>query len=584
MSVNITFDTAENCANFASVANITIESGAISVTVPWGKLTMAKLSPGAVSFEKNILVRSDGTTNTASEFIMKGDPAKAEVAELVTVKADLGNGFYHIETEDGVMLYDLVEGLDPLEVDNLTFHSTASITDVEDNVTVIDPLSTDGQWARIRIASSYRPLLSSFTYYDSIVNKSTPEVYIIDSGINWGHPEFVNVQHEDFWKASKFADYGDTLGHGTSVASAVAGENVGIARNIKLFSAKITDKDTGFCTVLEIGQCIDAIIAKAIANPNVTRIVNASWATDKNTYLEAKFQALLDAGVTVIAASGNSGTDVALLTPAGMSQVLTVGAIDRYDIPAGFNNIAPSDSGLTTNYGQRLDMFAPGDNVALASINGGYVVKSGTSFAAAYVTGAAAEMASLFAAAVPNPILMNKMIDVSTTDALLLDDDRFSANENRIVHLVGAKDMQATKLDLYLGAVTPTNDHINIDVNTTVDVSNHLVLIPEESFTWSVIFEDPETESKYSSYVIIDPVTGILSVSTPDVALPAGEVIYMVRFKTIATSPSIAIESPWMFFFQVDPNADSLSTENDITRALSETNSTSIFLLQNILK
>lgn len=583
MSVKITFDTAENCAAFASLANIAVDAGETTVSVPWGKLTMAKQSAGATSFEQNVLLKGDGSSSPV-EFIMKGNPEDAAVAALINVKADLGNGFYHIETENGLALFDLVEGLDPVEVDALTFHSVTSITGVEAATTEIDPLSEDGQWARIRVASSYRPLLTSFTYYDSIVVKSTPEVFLIDSGVNWNHPEFADVVHEDFWKAPKFADYSDTVGHGTAMASAIAGINVGIARNIKLFSAKIADSATGYCSYLDVGNLIDAIIARAVANPNVTRIVNASWAVDKNTYLEAKFQALLDAGVTVIAAAGNSGTDVSLLTPAGMTQVLTVGAIDRYDIPAGFNNIAPTDSGLTTNYGQLLDMFAPGDNIVLATKEGGYMLTSGTSGAAAYVTGVAGEIASLFESSVPNPILMEKLIDVSTKDAILFDDDRFSANQNRLVHLVGAKDVQAANLDLYLGALTETNPEINLNLNTVIDTSEHLALIPDEAFVWTLEYENAEVESAYSSFVTLDSVTGNLRITPPDVELPEGETIYMVRFKAVATSDTIALEGPWMFFFQVDPNADSLTTENDITRALSQTNSTSIFLIQVTLK
>jgi hypothetical protein len=576
MSLKITFDTAENCAAFATLAKITVEENAVEITVPWSKLTMAKQAAGAVSFEQ---VNDDNV-----EFIMKGDPEHEGVAPLIVMVDILGNDFYHVKTTNALALFDLVDGLDPLEIDSIALHGVSSISAEDPDAVDIDPLSADGQWARIRVASSYRPLLTSFTYYDSIVTKSTPEVYLIDTGVDWTHPEFANLTHEDFWKAAKFADYKDTIGHGTSLASAIGGENVGIARNIKLFSAKITDKATGFCTIKEIGECIDAILAKVEVEPNVTRIVNASWATDKNTYLEAKFQALLDAGVTVVAASGNSGTDVELITPAGMAQVITVGAVDRYDIPAGFNNIAPTDSGLTTNYGQRLDIFAPGDGVALAKIGGGYISTSGTSYAAAYVTGVAGEIAALFADSVLNPFLMEKIVDVSTKDAILFDDDRFSENQNKLIHLIGAKDVEATNLDLYLGAISAENAQIVLNVNTTVDTSGHVALLPDEKFVWSLEWDDEAVEEEYSSFVSIDPTTGVLTVVNPTVALPVGQTIHMVRFKAVATSASITIDGPWMFFFDIDPDADTADTENDITRALAETNSTSIFLLQFSLK
>lgn len=578
MSVTVTFDTAENCAVFAASANLTAEPDALAVNVPWGKLNLVKSASGVSG------IASAAGEPTVTEFIMKGDPTDTNVAPLITVKADLGNGFYHIETVSGVDVFGLVEGLDPLHMDSFMFNSVSSITEVNPTTTGVDPDSGQGQWARIRIASTYRPLLPNFEYYDTLVTKSVPEIYLIDSGVNWDHEELVGIDHVDFWKAPAFEDFSDHVGHGTAMASAIAGGKVGIAKNIKLFNAKIVESGVGYCNFVDLGNLIDLIIAEAIANPNVTRIVSASWTMYQNVWVESKFQQLLDAGVTVVCAAGNTGIDVDLLTPAGMPQVITVGAVDKYDIPAGFNNIAPTDSGLTTNYGQRLDIFAPGDDVVVANAAGGYMLTSGTSCAAAFVAGAAGQLAALFANSVPNPILAEKIIDVSTKDAILFDDDRFSANENRLLHIIGAKDIQAAALDLYLGATTPDNTEIDVDLNVVIDTGPQLQLFPEEQFVWAVAYEDGETEAAYNDSISVNPVTGALKVTTPSVALPEGEHLKMVRFKVGATSATITLESPWMFFFQVDPTVDSLTTQNDITRALSDTTSTSIFLAQNVLK
>lgn len=585
MSVIVTFDTHENCAEFATKTGLTVDADATSIEVPWGKLKVAKKSAGAVDFAPNVLLRSgaEGGAEPAVEFIMKGDPADETIAGLITVKADLGNGFYHIETSHGLELYDLVDGLDPVDASHVVFHDVTTINGVYPSQADVDPLGADGQWARIRVASTYRPLLTSFEYYDGLVTKSVPEIYIIDSGVNWEHPEFVGINYANFWKAPMFADFDDKIGHGTAMASAVCGINVGVSRTAKVLSCKIAEP-TGYCSFLDIGNLIDLIIAEVEKNPNVTRIVNASWAVDENTWLESKFQALLDAGVTVVCAAGNSGIDVDTLTPPGMPEVLTVGATDRYDIPAGFNNIAPTDSGLTTNFGQRLDIFAPGDNVALATVDGGYMITSGTSASAAYVSGVAAQIAALFADAVPNPILFNKIIETSTKDAILFDDDRFSANENRLVHLIGTKDVQASALDLYLGAFNTTTDEIKLDLNTIIDVSHYTILLPEEQFVWSMTFEEEDHNELYVPFVDLDSVTGEMAITKPTVELAPGETIRMVRFKTHATSDTVVLDSPWMFFFQVDQTADPATTDFDITRALADTNSTGIFLLNQTLK
>ena len=578
MSVTVTFDTAENCAAFAANASLTVPPDAVTVHVPWGKLNLVKNAAGVSS-----MVSAEDEP-AVTEFIMKGDPTDPSVAELITIKDSLGDGFHHIETASGVQLFGLVEGLDPVQIEHFMFNSVSSITEVNPAAIDVDPTSSQGQWARIRIASTYRPLLSSFEYYDTIVTKSTPEIYLIDSGINWDHEELSEVVHEDFWKAPSFDDYSDYTGHGTAMASAIAGKTVGIAKNVKIFNAKIVSSSAGFCSFLDLGNLFDSIIAKAKAEPNVTRIVSASWTMYQNLWVESKFKALLDAGVTVVCAAGNTGVDVDLLTPAGMPEVITVGAVDKYDIPAGFNNIAPSDSGLVTNYGQRLDIFAPGEDVVVARASGGYMLTSGTSCAAAFVAGVAGQVASLFEPAVPNPILMEKIIDISTKDAILFDDDRFSANENRLVHIIGTKDVQASSLDLYLGAITPDNPEIDINLNVAVDTGQHLNMFPDEPFAWSLVYENSDIEAEYSDAISIDASTGELRVITPTASLPEGEHLKMVRFKANATSATISLESPWLFFFQVDPTVDSLTTENDITRALADTNSTSIFLAQAILK
>lgn len=578
MSVIVTFDTHENYAAFAAKTGLEVTDGAISVQIPWGKLKVAKNSDGAVSF-----AHSEGEATDTVEFIMKGDVTNTQVSELITVTADLGNGFYHIETSQGLALFDLVDGLDPVSSEHVVFHATSSINGVNPEQVGIDPLSTDGQWARIRVASTYRPLLSSFTYYENLVTKSVPEIYLADSGVNWNHEEFAGTDHADFWKASIFSNFDGDSGHGTLVASAIFGTNVGIAKNVKVLNCKVKGPE-GSANFVELGNLIDAVIAETVAKPNVTRIFNASWTVDENVWLEAKFRQLLDAGVTVICAAGNTGIDVDTLTPAGMPDVITVGATDRYDIPAGFNNIAPTDSGLTTSYGQRLDIFAPGDNVALADKDGGYMISSGTSVAAGYVSGAAGQMAALFENELPNPLLFTKILESSTKDAILFDDDRFSDNQNRIVHLIGTQDVQANSLDLYLGAFNVPTDLFNLDLNLVIDTSHYVNLLPEEAFTWSIAFEQEDYDTLYREFVVLDSSTGALVVNKPTVQLDEDEIIRMVRFKAYATSDTVTLESPWFLFFQVDQTIDPATVNVDITRALSETNSSSIFLATPLLK
>ena len=575
MSITVTFDTAENCASFATAANLHVEAESTTITIPWEKLSIAKANAAALSFVQD--------SEDSVEFILKGDPTTEGVSELITVKEDMGDGFHLIETAHGLVVNDLVDSLDPIALSSFGLHDVSSLTSVPPGTEVIDPLGTDGQWARIRVASSYRPLKSSFSYYDDLTEKSVSEVYIVDSGVNWEHPEFANKITEDFWKPTSLTDFTDKQGHGTRVASCIAGENVGIARNVKLFSVKIIEP-TYMPTLLDLGNALTAILDQAITNPNVTRIVNVSWFVDENAWLESKFQALLDAGVTVVAAAGNTGRDIATTTPAGMTGVITVGSVDKYDIPSGFNSIAPSDSGLTTNYGLMLDMFAPGEGVVVANAGGGYALTSGTSYSAGYVSGVAAQIAALFEGSVPNPILLEKLIDVSTKDALLFDTDNFSENQNALIYLVGAMNSSTYILDLYVGAFTSSVETLSLNLQTLVSYQDYTKLKPDEDFVWTIEYEDPSDAEMYASSFAIDQTTDILSITKPTVPLPDGETLKMVRFKIKCTSDTVSLPSAWLFFFQVDETVDDETTDYDITRALSETNSTSVFLSNNPLK
>ena len=562
MTITITFDTADNCAAFAGKTNTTVATGATTATIGWEKLALAKAAAGATGFVQN--------STAVEHFIIKG--TVTDPALNVTVIADLGNGFYHVTTDQGLAVANVVTSLDPLEVSSLSFAGVTTIDGIDPAEDVSDPTSAVAQWARIRVGSGYRPLQNSYTFYDTLTAVSTPELFIIDSGINWSHPEFAGRAHEDLWKLSDATNFSDEVGHGTMVASAAAGVNVGVARDVKLFNLKIATA-TGKANILELGQAIDAVIAHALANPNATRIVNASWGVPQNAWLEHKFQQLLDAGIVVVAAAGNTGIDVAAITPAGMPDIITVGAIDRYDIPAGFNNISPSDSGLTTNSGQRLDLFAPGDGVVVAKATGGYAKASGTSFAAGYVSGATAQTAAVREPML-RPALVPIMLDLSTPDALLFEDDRFSENQNRLLSVFGNRLDRGQTLDLYMGAFVENATVLTGNFQLFLNPHGVEFILPNLTWDYTFEFENASDAAVYSPFMSL--LGSDITINKPTVTLPAGEKLKMVRFRIKAVSERFEMYSPWMFFFHTDPdNTEDLTT--DITLALTSTDSTSFF-------
>ncbi len=85
------------------------------------------------------------------------------------------------------------------------------------------------------------------------------------------------------------------------------------------------------------------------------------------------------------AAAGNTGVEADTLSPVGLDTVIGVAASDAYD------RVISWGSGLSSNWGPEVDLTAPGVDVPIINLNGGYTTGSGTSIAAAIVSGVVAQ-------------------------------------------------------------------------------------------------------------------------------------------------------------------------------------------------
>lgn len=181
----------------------------------------------------------------------------------------------------------------------------------------------------------------------------------------------------------------DTVGHGTHVAGIIGavGDNalgvVGVNWRVRLMPLKI-----GNSLELNLAAAVEAL-GYAVANGAM--VSNHSYVSSSAP--QALFDAMAAAGAAghiVVAAAGNEGSDndVTPVYPAGfnLANLIAVAATDHNDNRANFSNY-----GLTT-----VHLGAPGAQILSTSLNGGYETRSGTSMAAAYVTGAAAYLRSVY--------------------------------------------------------------------------------------------------------------------------------------------------------------------------------------------
>jgi len=215
-----------------------------------------------------------------------------------------------------------------------------------------------------------------------IFGANSAVVYIMDSGINHNHPEFsgrqISLLH------SFTGDFTDTTGHGTALASLIAGQTCAVSdphlKIVKIFDSSQPTYQSDLLTAL------NAVIDDATTISNKLKIVNMSWGIPKNTYIESKIRLMIDAGLLLVAAAGNNGSPIENVTPASMGEVITVGAYNEDFLPCNFSNYTnPIDTSLTnneTNYGI-LDVWSPGDKIYCAKPDGTYGWTAGTSAAAA---------------------------------------------------------------------------------------------------------------------------------------------------------------------------------------------------------
>ncbi|KAM4722915.1 proprotein convertase subtilisin/kexin type 9 [Rhinophrynus dorsalis] len=222
-------------------------------------------------------------------------------------------------------------------------------------------------------------------------NGELVEVYLLDTSIQSNHREiegkvtvtdFENVPEEDGTRFHRQASKCES--HGTHMAGVVSGRDAGVAKGVNVRSLRVLNCQ-GKGTVSGSLTGLEYIRKTLIKQPYNPLIVLIPFIGGYSRILNAASRALVNSGVIVIAAAGNYKDDACLYSPASEPEVITVGATNYQDQPVTMG-------ALGTNYGNCIDVFAPGDDIIGASSDCStcFTSKSGTSQAAAHVAGIAA--------------------------------------------------------------------------------------------------------------------------------------------------------------------------------------------------
>jgi subtilisin family serine protease len=225
-------------------------------------------------------------------------------------------------------------------------------------------------------------------------------VAVLDTGVDETHPDLRDrvVVSENF---SEDPD-GDQVGHGTHVASILAGSGAaeggryrGVAPGVSLLSAKVCEGIWCNESTLLAGMHWAVVEQGA-------RVVNVSIGgvdTPEIDPLEEAVNTLsAEHGALFVISAGNSGPWASTVeSPGSAAAALTVGAVDRDDqvaefssrgFPLGERSIKPDLSAPGVEI-----VAARGVNAAYGTPGEAYTTLSGTSMAAPHVAGAAALLA-----------------------------------------------------------------------------------------------------------------------------------------------------------------------------------------------
>ncbi len=200
------------------------------------------------------------------------------------------------------------------------------------------------------------------------------KVAVIDSGIDQAHSDLAGAVSEAFDATGSKDTRPDV--HGTAIAGIIRARGLvsGVAPNATLLAVR------AFSAVprSKLPESTSFIVLRALdwSVRHGAQVINLSFSGGRDAVIERALTAAARRKVVLVAAAGNGGPKAAPSYPAAYPDVIAVTAHDSADRVY-----------VHANHGDYISVAAPGVDILVPALKNGHMFMSGTSMAAAYVSG-----------------------------------------------------------------------------------------------------------------------------------------------------------------------------------------------------
>ncbi|MFD8215418.1 S8 family peptidase [Streptomyces sp. NPDC059697] len=293
-----------------------------------------------------------------------------------------------------------------------------AVATVEQNQTVrlTDTTQSSAPWGLDRVDQTSLPLSGTYTYPDTAGGGVT--AYVIDTGVRITHSQISGRASYGYDAVDGDSTAQDGNGHGTHVATTIAGSTYGVAKKAKIVAVRVLD-NSGSGTTAGVIAGIDWVTS----NHSGPSVANLSLGGGASTSLDTAVSNSIASGVTYAIAAGNSSANASSYSPARVGAAITVGATTSTDAKASYSN-----------YGSVLDVFAPGSSITAGWNTSDTATNtiSGTSMATPHVAGAAAVYLAGHTSATPAQVA-TALVNGATTGKVTSPG---SGSPNRLLKIV----------------------------------------------------------------------------------------------------------------------------------------------------